>query len=80
MSKNLEKLSNDELLKNLKHKKNILGFNIALIIILIICAIIITLDMGVNAFIFMPFVFGLFTFLSYRSYDKLREELKTRNS
>tara|TARA_B100000378_G_C17714527_1_gene296434 strand:+ start:55 stop:300 length:246 start_codon:yes stop_codon:yes gene_type:complete len=79
MNINIQELSDKKLLKDLKAKKIILGFYAMMIIILVTCAIIITINKGAKVFIFMPFVFTFFLFRSWRDYVKTKMEIKRRN-
>jgi hypothetical protein len=77
--KNTQKLSDKELLKNLKSKKIILGFYTIIIIILVACAVIIATNKVATVFIFMPSVFTFFFFCSWRNYNKIEKGIKKRN-
>lgn len=79
MNKSVKELSEKELRKDLKSKKNIFGYYLLIIMVMTVCAIIITINKGANVFIFMPFAFAFFLFRSWRNYFNLREEIKTRS-
>lgn len=80
MNKNLQELSNDELLKELKKSKLFLGLYLGLVLIMIIAGIISTIKKGVNIFTLMPIPFAFIALTLYwGNYSKVRKELKTRN-
>lgn len=80
MNKNLQDLSNDELLKELNKSKLFLGLYLGLVLIMIIAGIISTIRKGINTFTFLPIPFAFIALVLFWSkYDKVRKELKARN-
>ncbi len=79
MKKNLQELSNQELLKEAKNIKFVFGIYLGLVIVMIVSGIITTLKQGVNTFTFLPVVFLGVALMFWSNYDKVRKELKSRN-
>lgn len=79
MNKSLKELSSEELQKELKSSKNLLIFHILTTIITLSSTLTITINKGIGVYIFLPFAFAFFAFRSWRSYKKIRSEIKARN-
>lgn len=79
MKKNVQEFSNEELQKEAKNSKFLLGLFLGMIIVMMVCGVIITLKKGVNTFTFLPFVFLWIPMTFWTSYSKVRKELKSRN-
>lgn len=79
MKKNLQDLSNEELLKEAKNRKFLFGVYLGIIIVMIVSGIITTIKQGVNTFTFLPFAFLGVAMIFWSNYDKVRKELKSRN-
>lgn len=79
MKKNLQELSNEELLKEAKTRRFFFGVYIGLVSVMIVSGIISTLEKGVNVFTFLPVVFLGIALTFWSNYDKVRKELKSRN-
>jgi hypothetical protein len=79
MSKNLQDLSNEELLTQAKNAKLAFGMFIGVIIGMTVTSVITTVKQGVNAFTFLPVAFLGVAMVFRINYDKLRKELKSRN-
>lgn len=79
MKKNLQELSNEELLKEAKTRRFFFGVYLGLVIVMVVSAIITTLEKGVNTFTFLPIAFLGIAMIFWSNYDKVRKELKSRN-
>ncbi|MGC4232090.1 MAG: hypothetical protein QM594_03705 [Niabella sp.] len=79
MKKNLQELSNQELLKEAKTRRFFFGVYLGLVSVMIVSGIISTSNQGVNTFTFLPVVFLGLAVTFWSSYDKVRKELKSRN-
>lgn len=80
MNKNLQQLSNEELLKERRTTRFMLGVFIGLILVMIAAGIISTLRKGVNVFTLVPIPFAILAFILFSgNYKKLNEEIKSRN-
>ncbi|MGN5955146.1 hypothetical protein ACP6L2_11110 [Sphingobacterium lactis] len=79
MKKNLQELSDQELLKESKNAKFVLGIFIGVIIVMIISGAISTIKQGINVFTFLPVVFLGIAVAFSSHYSKVKNELKSRN-
>lgn len=79
MKKNLQELSNEELLKEAKGRKFLFGVYLGLVIVMIVSGIITTIEQGVNTFTFIPLAFLGISMVFLSNYDKVRKEIKSRN-
>lgn len=79
MKKNLQELSNQELLKEAKKRKSFFAFYAGLIIVMIVAGIDSTVREGINTLTFLPFAFLGIALIFWSNYNKARKELKSRN-
>lgn len=79
MKRNLQELSDQELLKETKNAKFVFGIFIGLIIAMVVSGVISTLKHGMNVFTFLPLVFLGVAMAFWSHYTKVKKELKSRN-
>ena len=79
MKKNLQELSNEELLKEAKKTKFVFGIYLGIIPAMLIAGIFITVEKGVNFFTFFPVIFLGNATIFWSYYDKVKKELKSRD-
>lgn len=79
MKKNLQEISDEELLKEAKKRKSFFAFYVGLIIVMIVGAIDSTVREGINTFTFIPFAFLGIALMFWSNYNKAQKELKSRN-
>lgn len=78
-SESLAHLSNEELIKSFRTAKGIfIGF-VVVFILLIGAAIFITLKKGFGVFTILPIVFISILIANKTNYNKLKEEIRSRN-
>lgn len=79
MKKNLQDLSNVELIKEQKEAKSMLSVFLVIILIMIVAGVINTVIKGMNFFTFMPLIFVGMVVNYWSRYDRANKELKSRS-
>lgn len=79
MKKNLQELSNEDLLKEAKNTRFVFGIYLGIVMVMMVSGILSTLKKGINPFTFLPVVFLGVAMMFWSNYDKVKKELKSRN-
>lgn len=79
MKKNLQELSNEDLLKEAKNTRFVFEIYLGIVMVMMVSGILSTLKKGINPFTFLPVVFLGVAMMFWSNYDKVKKELKSRN-